>query len=258
VENDAVTAERIRSGDGERETMNKRRFQRAILFAGIVGLLLTGGYGLWSFLAQRHQYALNRQLIAALVKRDTSQALLLVNEGADPNTPYTPQPPPSFQRMWNYLFHRSALPTNESPTAFLVVCGAYSDTEDMDSIMNRPAEVPQLVQSMLQHSANINARDKDKWTPLMWAAWADHPKTVDILLEGKANVNAQDASGCTALYRAVQYNTPGDSAGTDIIRQLLGYGADPNLPNEDAFTSVQLAQLRRPDLVAPLRRAGAK
>jgi hypothetical protein len=70
---------------------------------------LIGGTGLW-LRAQQRQYALNRALIAALVKGDTRLALTLVNEGADPNTPYNPTPVPSLLELVKQLFHRSPPP----------------------------------------------------------------------------------------------------------------------------------------------------
>jgi hypothetical protein len=86
-------------------TMNKRNFQRSGLLAGLIGLLLAiGGFGAWLFHSQRHQYIIDRQLITSLMKRDTSQALLLVQKGADPNTQFDPPPVPSLTHLWDYLF----------------------------------------------------------------------------------------------------------------------------------------------------------
>src|ERR1700683_3258649 len=103
--------------------MNKRRFRYSVLLTGFISLLLVGGYGQWLLQSQRHQYALDRQLIAALLKSDSQQALILVNSGANPNTRRVPLPPPSLGQLWNYLLHRSALPTNDSATAFVIACG---------------------------------------------------------------------------------------------------------------------------------------
>ena len=119
--------------------MNKRRRYRAVLVLGTVGLLLTVACGLW-LRSDRRQEALNRQLIAALVKGDLPpqfhyqyddrEALALVDAGADPNTPLVPSPAPSLRQLWNYVIHRSPLPANDSPSAFLIACGARWTTED--------------------------------------------------------------------------------------------------------------------------------
>jgi len=247
--------------------------RRAVLFTLLLrtGVIVTAC--LWMRLQK--QEALNRQLIEALVRLDDQQAIVLVNLGAEPNTPFEAPPNISFQQFFNHLFHRSVLPTQRNPTAFLIACGASPTFDDGTPILRmsegpyeygtpNPAtnmdnpEKPQLVEVMLQHGGNIDARDQDRQTPLMWAVLAHCPKTVGVLLEHKASVNAQDAYGSTALYLAVEYNPPGYHAGTDIIRQLLAHGANPNLSRKPNPTVLQLAQVRRPDLLAMLRRAGAK
>jgi len=79
---------------------------------------------LWVLSYQR-QEDLNRQLIAALLKRDPKQALAWVNEGADPNTPFKPPSPPSLTQLLNHLIHGTALPKNDTFSAFFMACGAY-------------------------------------------------------------------------------------------------------------------------------------
>jgi ankyrin repeat protein len=248
--------------------------RRAVLFTLLLMACIIASACLW-LRAERRQYALDRELITALVTNDAQKALVLVNSGADPNTPCHTVPPPSLRQLWNYLLRRSPLPTTGNPTAFLIACGASPTLDDGTPIlrmsvgpyeygtpnpvtnMDSPGN-PQLVEAMLQHGGNIDARDQDKRTPLMWAASAHYPKTVGVLLEHKVSVNAQDGYGSTALYLAVEYSHSNDLIGTDIVRQLLAHGADPNLSRKPNPTILQLAQVRRPDLVALLRRAGAK
>jgi hypothetical protein len=146
--------------------MNKRRFKRFALFTGLAGLLLAGGLWLCLWSLQRQQ-ALNRQLIAALVQRDDQKALMLVNAGADPNTRLKALPPPSFHQWWNFLVHRSPLPVNDSPTAFLLVCGEV--WTDVVPSQGRPFTIydcsaqsaAKLMQPMLKHGANIEAKDEN-------------------------------------------------------------------------------------------------
>ncbi len=59
------------------------RRKQIALFALALLAGLMGFTGLWRRAKQR-QYTLNRQLIAALIHSDDRQALVLVNEGADP------------------------------------------------------------------------------------------------------------------------------------------------------------------------------
>ena len=99
----------------------KRRRSLLLLFV-LSALLLIAAGGLWLRQAKR-QYALNRQLIDALVHGDFKQALALVNAGADPNTRSTPPPAPTFKLLLHQLLHRSPVPVNNSPTAFIMACG---------------------------------------------------------------------------------------------------------------------------------------
>jgi hypothetical protein len=297
-----------------------RHRRRAALFTLLLmtGIIICAG--LW-LRAQRRQAALNRQLIAALVKHDTQQALTLVYDGADPNTPLKPRPVPSLRAWWNFLLHRSSLSVNNSPTALLIVCGAdFTETHtDVDF-----SDASQLARAMLEHGASLKAQDENGWTPLRCAVRDNYRRTVSVLLEYGADVNVKDVigwtpflqaaqlapdlmpllfehggdvntqnndgdtplqfvtangyadhvrfllehgadvnaknrTGETALYWAVgNSDTPDDAYTAKILPQLLLHGANPNLPSNNN-TILQLAKSKnRPDLVALLRRYGAK
>jgi ankyrin repeat protein len=64
---------------------------------------------------------------------------------------------------------------------------------------------------LLEHGANVNARDSDHWTPLHAAAARGRVEVIRVLLEYGADVNAKDGHGMTAFRRASK----------DEIRQLL-------------------------------------
>jgi hypothetical protein len=238
--------------------MNKRRLQRTIFFTVLVGLLTVGSCGMW-LRAQRWRFALNRQLIAAVRDHDDREAIDLVKEGADPNTPISPPPVPTAEDLWNLVLHSSPLPHNNTNSAFLVVCGAPYDANGF-----RERDSPQLVQVMLQHGAELNASDYIGCTPLFCAVAAWYPKTVRVLLDYGANTNAINTYGDTPLHWVVQVycssNTGhGITDATEILPQLVAHGANPNLPNKTGVTGIQIAQRNhRPDLVALLRQYGAK
>ena len=82
---------------------------------------------------------------------------------------------------------------------------------------------------------------------------------VRLLLEHGANVNIYNDGGTELLHTAVRASHYIDRRiDADILSLLLAHGANPNVPGED-LTVLEYAQFfKRPDLVALLRRYGAK
>jgi ankyrin repeat protein len=78
------------------------------------------------------------------------------------------------------------------------------------------AEVQRLVRS----GADVNERDSDGWTPLMYAAQKGRPEVVKLLLEKGADPNTRRKDGSTAFMDAI------GGAQVDTIRLLLDKGAD--------------------------------
>lgn len=78
------------------------------------------------------------------------------------------------------------------------------------------------VQKLLEERANTNEKDKDGWTPLIWATIKNDPATVEILLKGGAQVNTKDNYGWTALMWAENYSH------TEIAGLLRQAGAGDN------------------------------
>lgn len=227
--------------------------RRLIILSLLVVPLLVGGGGLWVWQAKR-QYALNRELIAALVTNDTKQALALVNRGADPNTRYNSPPAPTLKLLLNRVFHRSPDIAESSPTAFMLACRAfYKQPETAYDPQLRRKECPQLVQAMLTHGANTNEKDADGNTPVIKAAMTRNREAIDLLMAHGANINAQNRRGWTALQYVMDMDTD-----IRLVQQLLAYGADPKLANINGQNALTLAQSQeRPDIVALLRK-GAK
>src|SRR5579871_5569409 len=93
--------------------------------------LVISGLGLWLRSAKR-QYALNRQLIAALIHHDDQKALTLVEAGADPNACYKPSSAPSLLKLVKQVLHPSL--ASNSPTAFMIACGAPWNNSDYSTV----------------------------------------------------------------------------------------------------------------------------
>ena len=111
---------------------------------------------------------------------------------------------------------------------------------------------------MLRSKMNINIRDRDGTTALMYAIIhgnyredEDQIKLIKWLLDHKANPNIQDVYGITALIFA----TVGRYA--NVINLLLDYGADVNMKNVSGDTALFYAKGNE-KIAKMLKEAGAK
>lgn len=108
------------------------------------------------------------------------------------------------------------------------------------------------VELLLQHGAEVNARDEDGITPLILAASNDTLNLTPLLLAHGADPNIQDADGFTALYTAVTSTTA-----KITLPELLAHGANLNLRTKAGLTPLQLARQKKlPDLVRLLTQKG--
>jgi ankyrin repeat protein len=73
----------------------------------------------------------------------------------------------------------------------------------------------ELVQWLLDHGADKEARDKDGLTPLHWASREGHTPTVALLLAANADVAAKHKNAYTPLHFAA------DRGHTDVVKILL-------------------------------------
>jgi hypothetical protein len=92
-----------------------------------------------------------------------------------------------------------------------------------------------VVQLLLQHNATVNTRGPDKWTPLHHASWYGHIKTTQLLLEYGADVNARSEIGNTPLIFASIWGS------VEVVRLLLVHKADVHVRGNDALTAFDLA-----------------
>ena len=92
----------------------------------------------------------------------------------------------------------------------------------------------EIVRSLLNYGADVNARSIDNKTPLMAASRFCDVETVTLLIEQGAYVDLQDEKDNTALHHAVSSNTE------EIVGTLLNAGAS-NLCNSQGMTPLLLA-----------------
>lgn len=76
------------------------------------------------------------------------------------------------------------------------------------------------VDQLLELGADIETRDDNGFTPLMWATYAGHVSLVEFFLSRGADINATDDFGGSAVHLAVYSNS------TSIVSLLVEEGAD--------------------------------
>jgi ankyrin repeat protein len=91
---------------------------------------------------------------------------------------------------------------------------------------------------LLEHGADIEARDTCDWSPLERATTEGHVELTRVLLEHCANVNAQDKESRTPLYLASGRGKPA------VVQVLLRHGADVKARNKDNETPIHQAHVK--------------
>jgi hypothetical protein len=118
-----------------------------------------------------------------------------------------------------------------------------ADSVDLDS-KNTQGQTPLLWAAdkgheavvQLLHKADVNAKTNYEWTALLGAAENEHEAVVLLLLEHMVDINAKDNDGQTALYMAA---ANGHEA---VVRLLLKHRADVNAAKDNGeWTALFLA-----------------
>ena len=82
-------------------------------------------------------------------------------------------------------------------TPILWACLAnYKSTKQLTKVEEKRLEI---IKFLVEKDADINIKDKQGWTPLIWASWSGMDKIVDFLIKKGADINAKTDKGWTAL-----------------------------------------------------------
>ncbi|MDC3309545.1 ankyrin repeat domain-containing protein [bacterium] len=98
------------------------------------------------------------------------------------------------------------------------------------------------VQAELDAGADVNARDKDGYTPLLLAAGYSTAESIQLLIAAGADVNARTEKGYTPLHSAVGtlHSAVGNSS-AEGVQLLIAAGAEVNARDESGYTPLHSA-----------------
>jgi ankyrin repeat protein len=96
---------------------------------------------------------------------------------------------------------------------------------------------PDVIKHLIELGVDVNAKDRESWTPLHFAARTKSPAVVRLLVDAGADVNAERGKGVTAIHESV-LTFPSNlevfeiflaaGAKTDRVRNYLNAIASPD------------------------------
>ena len=94
----------------------------------------------------------------------------------------------------------------------------------------------EVLQSIIDHGANVNVTNKQNFTALMMACIKGNVGVVSVLLNARTDPNRVNADGDTCLHVAIRTN-----CSKDILQSLIKHGANVNATNKQNLTALMIA-----------------
>lgn len=110
----------------------------------------------------------------------------------------------------------------------------------------------ELTLLLLEYEANVNMRDDNSMTPLMFAARYGYPNTAELLLNNGANINYRHKYYGTPLMTAIEYDN------FEVADLILTFGPNCNLGNNWTNPLIVAVQKRSLHLVKKILSTGAE
>lgn len=195
---------------------SRRRYER-IGLVFLLGLAVMVGSLGWLTYREIRQEKLNRALFAAIRANQPENAIRLLQEGADASARDNGDQRLSLHHyltnLWNRL--RGLKKPPEQDKRLTPLLAMYQVGEDGLPFIH--PENTRLLKAILENGANVDARDKEDATALMWTVIYGDNDSVHLLISHKADVNAIGYYGFTVLMMAMY----GDTQKPGIVRALL-------------------------------------
>ena len=110
-----------------------------------------------------------------------------------------------------------------------------------------------VLQTLIDHGANVNATDKDCQTALVVASDKGNTDAINVLLTAGADPNIADANGNTCLHFAVH-----QGCNKEVVQMIIDHGAHVNIANKNGLTALMIACERgNIDVINVLLEAGS-
>ncbi len=183
-------------------------------------------------------------LLAAAAANDLEMARLFVEKGVDAN---------AATRRGDTPLHFAAGAGNLAMVKLLLAKGANVNAATMDAVQVRkgpvalnhltalmyaaPYGTPELIRTLIDAGAQVNAKDIRDMTPLMLAVSSEtqNPEVVRMLLAKGADVKAKSVLGETSLDWAKKFSSP------EVIRLLQDAGAATSAEGRPPHTGTSMA-----------------
>ena len=183
-----------------------------------------------------------RPLVAALARRHFQTAEFLRHNGAHANVHGIGNLTPLHSAAWcgdletvqtliNYEadVNDTQNTSGESPMHSV---SSGSGSKPLPAVHNVTQSWPDVARLLLEHSVDVNGRDREGRTPLQAAARSGNVEVMRVLLEYGANIGAEDQTGRGPLHEAVKYGN------VKVMRVLLGHGANTGAEDKTGRTLI--------------------
>jgi ankyrin repeat protein/outer membrane protein OmpA-like peptidoglycan-associated protein len=186
-------------------------------------------------LSIEEQETLNKKLLEAVEHGDTESVRSLLDKGAKAqfSTPFPADGRPPHICDYGDIFITALSKGRPEIVQMLIEHGANVNARSIegDTALKCVANRLEIAKILIEHGADVNARNDYGDPTLMWA----NLTTAKLFLDHGAKVNARNDYGDTTLMHKTQY--------PDFIRLLLEHGADVNAKNKEGQTALMFPGL---------------